>query len=423
MRLSKWMLPLLTFATLWVTALSEPQTEKESNAEPKVESKSNDFLGPSGGQLGIGGEQGWGLGTAVGDPTALYGPTRSPITLFGTDRESLIDLQGYYLHKFDEEHRMLVEGHIDPAFTGIDVSYSISPKSWDGAVTMNGWVSTGNFAPYDISGFEVKLAPDREPKVQSLGFGVEYIQPFTEDLDVAFGANYAQYAFADDFLGGSRRPLDRNGFPLTASGVAATERFVGLRINGLYSSFNDRDLPTAGTKIRFGTEQGLAIAEASTSFNRLEANIAHLISMPGFNEGEHTLLLNLQAGTILGSPPPTRAFHLGGAASVRGYEPGELASGKSFLQGTAEYRHHLNTFRIMDDDVTARLAVFYDYASSLGTSDELKGTPPQLQNKLGQGYGYGLGLHLASKYGLFRLESAWNAQGANGFFLSVGERF
>ena len=109
--------------------------------------------------------------------------------------------------------------------------------------------------------------------------------------------------------------------------------------------------------------------------------------------------------------------------SPRGYDPGELASGKSFLQGTAEYRHHLKSFNVFDTDVDARLEVFYDYGSSLGTSTSLPGMPPQLSLKPEQGYGYGTGLLLASKYGLFRIETAWNDQGRNGFYLSVGERF
>ena len=300
--------------------LASLATASWAQDEPKQQEP--DFLRPSGGQLGIGGEEGFGLGTAVGDPTALYGPTRNSIVLFGTDRESLIDLQGYYIHKFGDRQRLLVEGHIDPAFTGLDVSYSLSPKDWEGVLTVNSWVSTGNFAPFNIESFEVFLPNAEQSKLQQLGAGVEYVQPFTDELDVAFGVNYSQYAFADDLLAGNRFPVDYNFFPLTASGAGATERFAAFRVNGLFSTLNDRDLPTEGTKIRFGAEQAVRLGSASTSFNRFSANIAHLFPMPGFNDGDHSLLLNVQAGTILGSPPPIRAFHLGGAASVRGLRPG-----------------------------------------------------------------------------------------------------
>jgi outer membrane protein insertion porin family len=415
MRLSGFILVLLCVLCLGNASFADPEVPSKT--------KEPDFLSPSGGQLGIGGDEGWGLGTAVGDPTALYGPTRVPVVLFGTDRESLIDLQGYYIHQFSDRQRILVEGHIDPAFTGLDVSYSVSPVDWEGALTFNTWVSSGRFAPYGIDNFEVMVPVDEDPFVQQMGAGVEYIQPFTEDLDVAFGVNYAQYGFSNQLLGGTRYQRDINGFPLTVSATEATERFVALRVNGLFSSLNDRDLPTEGTKLRFGMEQGIELGNSSTSFNRLATNIAHLFSVPGFNEGDHSLLLNLQAGTILGDPPPTRAFHLGGAASVRGYDPGELASGKSFVQASAEYRHHLTDFNVFDHDVEARMAVFYDYASTLGTEDQLRGIPPQLYGKRGEGYGYGAGVHLATKYGLFRFESAWNGQGRNSFYMTVGERF
>ena len=412
MHLKNWALSLFLSVSLLTWAGAEP------------EGKPTDFLKPSGGQLGIGGDEGgFGLGTAVGDPTALYGPTRAPVVLFGTDRKSLIDLQGYYIHKFNENSRLLVEGHIDPAFTGLDLSYSVSPESWEGALTVNAWVSAGSFAPYEVRNFEVFLPPGDDPTVQMMGGGIEYVQPFTEDLDVAFGLNYSQYGFSDDLLAGNRFRNYINGAPLTVCGPRAPARFVALGVMGLFITLNDRDLPTEGSKIRFGMEQAFEIGTSSTSFNRLSTNIGHLFPAPGFNEGDHSFLLNLQAGTILGSPPPVRAFHLGGVGSVRGYNPGELASGKAFVQGTAEYRHHLRSFEIFNTDVDARFAVFYDYATSLGTSTQLRGLPPQLSDKLGQGYGYGAGLHLASKYGLFRFETAWNGQDRNGFYMSVGERF
>lgn len=408
-----WLKAFIFVLSFTVSALAQEEPAPEQS----------DFLRPSGGQLGIGGDEGFGLGTAVGDPTALYGPTRTPVVLFGTDRESLMDLQGYYIHKFGERKRLLVEGHIDPAFTGVDLSYSFSPQDWEGALTVNSWVSSGRFAPFGVDGFEVFLPPGDDPWLQMFGAGVEYVQPFTDELDVAFGVNYSQYAFSDELLVGDRYRFDNNFAPINVRGIADTEHFTALRVNGLFSTLNDRDLPTQGTKIRFGAEQAIAIGSSSTSFHRLSANVAHLFSMPGFNDGDHSLLLNLQMGTILGSPPPTRAFHLGGASSVRGYDPGELASGKSFLQGTAEYRHHLKSFNVFDTDVDARLEVFCDYGTSLGTASSLPGMPPQLALKPDNGFGYGTGLLFASKYGLFRVETAWNDQGRNGFYLSVGERF
>lgn len=413
---------ILAVALAVPTSAQSEETEPASTQSEKP-APDMDYLRPSGGQLGIGGDEGFGLGTAVGDPTALYGPTRTPVVLFGTDRESLIDLTGYYAHKFSEQRRLLIEGHVDPNFLGLDLSYTVRPESWEGALTVNSWVASGSFAPFETPGFPVLLPTSDEPQVQMMGAGVEYVQPFTQDLDVAFGLNYHQYAFSNELLTGDRFRTDINWYPLTVTDDSPTERFVSLRVNGLFSTLNDRNLPTEGTKIRFGLEQAIDLGSSSTSFNRLSANIAQLFEMPGFTDGDHTLLLNLQAGTILGDPPSIRAFHLGGAQSVRGYDPGELASGKSFLQTSVEYRHHLKTFTVFDNEIHARLALFHDYGTVLGTANQLQGIPPALFNKEEHGYGYGAGLQFASEYGLFRLESAWNGRGRNTLYFTVGERF
>ena len=148
----------MVFLATFSLALAEPapEADPEAAAEPPP-SKENVFLRPSGGQLGIGGQEGFGLGTAVGDPTALYGPTRTPVVLFGTDRESLIDVTGYYIHKFGDNQRLLVETHLDPKFVGADLSYTVVPAGWEGALTANLWAGAGSFAPYDIGGHEVRL--------------------------------------------------------------------------------------------------------------------------------------------------------------------------------------------------------------------------------------------------------------------------
>mgnify|MGYP003707661135 FL=1 len=108
---------------------------------------------------------------------------------------------------------------------------------------------------------------------------------------------------------------------------------------------------------------------------------------------------------------------------MRGYNPGELASGRSFVQGTVEYRHYLTEFEMFDQKITTRLAIFGDYASTLGTTSQLKAHPPQLLGKPEDGYGYGAGLQFGTDFGLMKIETAWNDRGRNGFYFTVGERF
>ena len=92
------------------------------------------------------------------------------------------------------------------------------------------------------------------------------MQPMTEELDLAVGVNYIQYEFSDQIIGGIRSAVSRNLEPITVNGIKARERFFGLRLHGLYSSLDDRNLPTAGTKIRFGMEQSVPLGQASTFF-------------------------------------------------------------------------------------------------------------------------------------------------------------
>lgn len=400
---------LLLILLVALPGLADPQESEER------------FLGPSGGQLGIGGDEGFGLGTALDDPSALYGPSRTDVVLQGTDRQSVINLNAYYAHKFSEQARFLVETSLDPNFLGLDLSYTVRPKSWDGSLSFNTWIGSGSFAPFSIDTYEVFVPHSDEANLQMVGAGVEYLHPFGKDLDVAFGLNYYQYGFSDAMFAGKRYPVDQHLYPITV-GDRATERFASLRIHGIYNTLNDRNLPTSGTKIRFGAEQAIGLDNPG-SFNRLSTNIAQLIKAPGFNDLDHSVLLNLQAGTILGNPPPIRAFHLGGSQSVRGYDPGEFASGRSFLQATLEYRHSLTSFTALDTEFDTRLNLFFDYGTVFGSASQLNGMPPYLSNKPQDGYGYGVGLGLASDFGLFRVETAWNDEGRNRLYFTVGERF
>lgn len=41
--------------------------------------------------------------------------------------------------------------------------------------------------------------------------------------------------------------------------------------------------------------------------------------------------MNLQAGTVLGDLPPYETFNLGGPNSVRGYDGGDIGSGRTYV--------------------------------------------------------------------------------------------
>ncbi len=405
-------------------ASTEPSGEPAGKAKGRQQNSSSkgDFLDPAAGSLSLGGEEGFGIGTAIGDPTALYGPDRTEPVLNGTVRSSTINVSSFYSVKPADNQRVLFELNFDPAFVGADISYSIQPKGWDGLFTVNGWMSSARFAPFEESFDKVFLPNYENPYLQQGGLGVEYMTHITKNFDLAAAINYQNYAFSDSLFGGDRFPVDVTNQLLTLNRRNPGEVY-SLNLHGIYSTMDDRRLPTEGYKVRFAAEQGVAMGNNSSSYTRLATNLTGMFVTNNNEDYKNNLLLNLQAGTILGTAPNVRSFHMGGAFSVRGYNPGEMASGTSFLQATAEYRHHLTDFTVFDTDIELRGAAFVDYGSVLGTMRNVRGIPEYLYEKPTNGTGYGVGLHFATDYGLFRIETAWNNRGENNIFLAVGERF
>ncbi len=371
----------------------------------------------------IGDGEGFGLGTAIGDPSALNGPDRDETVLDGSIRASTISLTGHYVIKPAENQRFIIQTNFDPTFLGTDLSYAWKPTGWEGVLTANMFLSSAHFSPFDDQTPIVRLPNLEEPYLQQGGFGVEYAQEMAENFDLAVALNYQNFAFSDSLLGGNRFVRDFTGTPLTI-GRNGTGDLYTLAVEGIYENFDEPDAPLSGTKIRFGLEQAVGMGNSSTAYSRLGANLTQIVPMPGFNSGPHSLVLNVQAGTILGGDvPQIRGFHLGGPFSVRGYELGEMASGTSFAQGSLEYRHHLTKFSVMDQEIDMRASAFVDYGSVLGTQRRLRGMPEYLYDKPESGTGYGIGLNFSTDFGLLRLESAWTNEGKQSTYFTIGERF
>jgi outer membrane protein insertion porin family len=199
---------------------------------------------------------------------------------------------------------------------------------------------------------------------------------------------------------------------------------------------NDPLRPTSGSLFRIGTEQSVPIGKGSIFFNRLRGSYS--LYMPTrltkFTPECRTVnpkridlqqkpreicpqafAFNVQGGTVLGDLPPYEAFSLGGSNSVRGYDEGDVGSGKSFLQATAEYRFPL--FSIVS------AAAFIDAATDFGSGSNVKGDPAGLRNKPGGGVGYGLGVRIQSPLGPIRIDYGFNDQGKGRLHFGIGERF
>jgi outer membrane protein insertion porin family len=216
------------------------------------------------------------------------------------------------------------------------------------------------------------------------------------------------------------------GADLSSSGTSRDD-LLTVQLGFARDFRNDVLRPTSGSLLRFSTEQSAPIGSGSIFFNRLRGSYSQYIptrllklssgcranaKVPDCPE---TFAFNIQAGTALGNLPPYEAFSLGGSNSIRGYDEGDVGAGKSFLQGTLEYRFPV--FSVISG------ALFVDAGTDLGTGASIKGDPAGLRGKPGSGLGYGLGVRIQSPLGPIRIDYGFSDQGQGRFHFGIGERF
>lgn len=217
-----------------------------------------------------------------------------------------------------------------------------------------------------------------------------------------------------------------NGDALSTSGTSKDD-LLTVQLGFVRDFRNDALRPTSGSLLRFGTEQSIPVGNGSIFFNRLRGSYSQYIPTrllklsPGCRDKAKTpdcpqsFAFNIQAGTALGTLPPYEAFSLGGSNSIRGYEEGDVAAGKSFLQATLEYRFPV--FSVISG------ALFVDAGTDFGTGKDIKGNPAGLRNKPGSGIGYGLGVRIQSPLGPIRIDYGFGDRGQSRFHFGIGERF
>jgi outer membrane protein insertion porin family len=231
---------------------------------------------------------------------------------------------------------------------------------------------------------------NESPRISRTGGGISFARPLSgnpyEDggWQASAGLNYQRVVVTDS--GGQIRSFDAANNPLTLSGTGQDDLFTAQ----LNLSRDTRDSPQSsqGSLIRFGLNQAIPIGLGNISTTKLTGSYTQYIpvSLLSFDKGLQTLSLNIQGGTALGNIAPYESFTLGGVSSIRGYEEGAVAAGKSYVRASAEYQFPLVSF--------LGGALFADYGSDLGTGAEVLGNPAGSRGKPGSGFGYGAGLRL-----------------------------
>lgn len=262
---------------------------------------------------------------------------------------------------------------------------------------------------------EIEL-PDEggRPRILRFGGGVTFSRPLDNGWRASLGTQYQRISTRDS--DGDIARTDERGNDLSFSGRGRDDLFT-FQLSGTRDLRNSALQPTSGSVLRVSTEQSVPIGLGSIFFNRLRGSYNYYIpvNLIRFSEGPQTFAVSLQGGTVLGDLPPYEAFSLGGTTTVRGYDEGAVGTGRSFVQGSAEYRFPI--YSVVGG------ALFFDAATDLGTGGNVPGRPAEVRNKPGSGFGYGLGLRVQSPLGPIRVDFALNDDGGSRFHFGLGERF
>ncbi|TVQ09737.1 MAG: hypothetical protein EA368_08955 [Leptolyngbya sp. DLM2.Bin27] len=260
----------------------------------------------------------------------------------------------------------------------------------------------------------INLPNGDRTRIRRVGTGITFSRPLADGWTVAAGTLF-QNVSARDFSG-QLNAVDAAGNPLTASGTGIDDLWT-FPLSATLDRRNDVFNPTSGSILRLNTEQSVPLGRGSIFMNRLRGSYSYYIPLSLLNlaEGPQALALNAQLGTIVGNVPPYEAFALGGTNSIRGYDEGEVGSGRSYAQFTAEYRFPLLAF--------LGGALFLDFGTDLGSGSAVPGAPGPSRGKPGSGIGYGAGVRLSTPLGPLRVDYGFNDQGQGRIHFGFGERF
>ncbi len=255
-------------------------------------------------------------------------------------------------------------------------------------------------------------------RIRRFGGGISFSRPLDDNWTVTVGTLVQNVSSRD--ADGNAVSFDAEGNPLTLSasqGDGPVDDLWTFPVTATWDRRNDPFNPTSGGILRLNSEQSVPLGRGSIFMNRLRGSYSHYIpvSWLNFNEGPQALAFNVQVGTIVGDVPPYEAFALGGTNSIRGYDEGEVGSGRSYAQFTAEYRFPLFSF--------LGGALFLDAGTDLGSGDSVPGSPGPSRGKPGSGFGYGAGLRVQTPLGPLRIDYGFNDQGEGRIHFGIGERF
>ncbi len=264
---------------------------------------------------------------------------------------------------------------------------------------------------------DIKLSNGSRVRERKIGGGINATKPLGPTWKGTVGLNYTNVSLRD--RDGNVFARDGRGNPLSLSGTGIDD-LTTLSFTAFQDLRDSVVNPSRGSVLTLSTEQSLPIGRGEALGNRLQANYASFIPVNLIKAGADAQLpqvfaFNLQGGTTIGDLAPYNAYVLGGPNSVRGYGVGDVATSRSYFLASAEYRFPI--YRFIGG------VVFTDFASDLGTSDEVLGEPGVQRRKPGTGAGFGVGVRVNSPFGIIRADFGITNQGDTRLQFGFGQRF
>ncbi|HEY9829712.1 MAG TPA: BamA/TamA family outer membrane protein [Stenomitos sp.] len=251
-----------------------------------------------------------------------------------------------------------------------------------------------------------------QPREGQIGGGISLNKPVGE-WDASLGLNYTRTSIRD--RNGNIISTDSFGNPVSFSGTGVDD-LLAVTAGVTRDERNNPYNPTQGSLLSLTTQQSIPVGNGNILMNRVQANYSQYtpVNILGTKDPQ-VLAFNVQGGTTIGDLPPYMAYNLGGINSVRGYGTGDLASGRSFVLASAEYR--IPVFNPVG------AVLFADFGSDLGTGSSVLGEPGVVRGKPGTGFGYGAGVRVNSPVGIIRADYAFTDKGDSRLQFGLGQRF
>jgi outer membrane protein insertion porin family len=259
---------------------------------------------------------------------------------------------------------------------------------------------------------DTEAANYEEPREGQIGGGVTLTKPVGE-WDASVGLNYTRTTIRDK--NGNIISADSLGNPVSFSG-SGVDDLVAITAGVAKDQRNNPVNPTEGSILSLSTQQSIPVGSGNILMNQVKANYSQYVPVNLFGTKDpQVLAFNVQGGTTIGDLPPYMAFNVGGINSVRGYGTGDVATGRSYVLASAEYRIPIYN--------PVGAVLFADFGSDLGTGDSVLGDPGAVREKPGMGFGYGAGLRINSPIGIIRADYGFNDQGGSQLQFGIGQRF